>query len=242
MRKLFLLLSLIVVAGNASAAEVPKKYEPELQKALPGGQKVVQTLVADLDKDGKPEWIAVGEPDSSSGEVSVGIFTPAQGKKGPELRFAQGLRDRLLSTAGATVMDLPLAGKVVVLVGAAPVPSGDSTFVVQMYGWTGSRFKPMIPERLTFRSQGGFAIEDVDPATPGKEIVAWSYERGEREQLHDHHVYEWNQWHWDGLRYTNWRENKKTETKMPNPDAAARAAGVKGGDLRRQMPRVATVP
>ncbi len=207
---------------------------------LPRGQHAVQVLDADLDGDGKPERIAVGEPDAATpGHVSIAIYDPSV--KPHALRFAQRLSAPGLSRAGAAVVDVDGVGPVVVLVGAAPA-AGDSRFAVQLYGWQKTRFRPLVPEPIELRSQGGFAIEDVEPGKPGDELLAWTFLRGEGEQLHDQHVYAYRRWRFDGIRFVGEPRESRTDGKMPDAEAAGRAAGAKGGDLRRRIPRVAEVP
>jgi len=223
--------------------EVPEKWRGEMEKQLLRGQKLVQTLVGDLDGDGRDEWIAVGEP---AGEpkhtVSVAIFSPAEGKQGPKLRFAQRVKENGLAVAGAEIRNVAPAGNVIVLAAAAPRADGDSLFRVQMWGWDGKRFRPIVPEGIEFRSQGGFAIEDLDPSRKGDEIAVWTYQLGENEQLFDAHRYVTRIYRWDGLRFVapDWPD--RTAEKLATPDDAARLLGVKTGDLRRRMPRVAEVP
>ena len=241
MRTLPFLLALGIALP--AAAEVPEKWHAALAEQLPSGQRIVQTLAGDVDNDGKDEWIAIGEPTAVPGrEVSVAIFSPAQGKAPPRLRFAQRLRGEGLERAGAAVQKVSPIGNALVVVGAAPRSDGDSTFVMQLYAWNGKRFRPVVPERLDFRSQGGFAIENVDPTSKGDEIVRWSYVRGPHEQLFDLHHYETQIYRWDGLRFISPDRPSRTAGQLASPDDAARSLGVKTGDQRRRIPRVAEVP
>ncbi|HWV39402.1 MAG TPA: hypothetical protein VN033_13110 [Vulgatibacter sp.] len=222
---------------------IPERWHDALGKGLPVGQRLVQTLVGDLDGDGKPEWIAVGEPTQRAAKgVSLAIFRPAAGEKPPELRFAQLLQEPSLRVAGAQVMEVRPLGQAVVLVGAEPNRAGDSRFVVEIYAWNGEAFRPMVPQIAEFRSQGGFSIEPGEPPYQGDELVVWTYRLGEDEQLYDWHFYEFKRWRWDGVRFKSETLETVTPEKLPDPDAARRAARAKKPDLRRQMPRVAEVP
>lgn len=228
--------------------EVPKAWHAAMADKLPTGQKLVQTLVGDLDGDGKDEWIGIGEPEGKSVlGVSVAIFHPAQGKKPPELRFAQRLigeapEDRRPSVAGASVVRLSPIGQGLLVVAADPRRNGNSRFIVQIYGTRGERFVPLVPEELDFHSQGGFAIEDLDPSTPGHEIATWTYVFGPDEQLFDRHRYRTQIYRWKGRRWVSPDYPDYTSEKLPSPADAARSLGVKGGDMRRLLPRVAEVP
>jgi hypothetical protein len=214
-----------------------------MQKQMPRGQKLVQTLTGDIDGDGKPEWIGVGEPTAKRDKfVSIAIFAPAAGKAEPKLRFSQWLELDNAKRAGAVVRKLAPLGNVVVLVASTAARTGDSQFIAQIYAWNGKRFRPMVPELLDFRSQGGFSIEDVDPSTKGDEIIAWTYVLGPNEQLFDLHRYAHKVYRWDGIRFVGPDRESRTAEKLANPEVAGRAVGSKLGDLRRQIPRVAEVP
>ncbi|WP_373044918.1 hypothetical protein [Vulgatibacter sp.] len=240
---LLLALLAVLIALPAAAAEVPKKWHASMQEQMLRDQKLVQTLTGDIDGDGKEEWISVGEPTGKlANNVSIAIFEPAKGKQPPKLRFAQRLQGKGLERAGAVVRKISPIGNGVVLVGAAPSQVGDSDFTLQIYGWNGKMFRPLVPEIIDFRSQGGFSIEDVDPSTPGDEVVAWTYLRGDREQLFDQHHYAYVIYRWDGIRWVGPQRESQSPEKLPGPEAAGRLAGAKKGDLRRQMPRVAEVP
>jgi len=221
---------------------VPARWHANLGAGLPAGQRLVQTLVGDLDGDGKPEWIAVGEPIEQPAGVSLAIFTPATGKKPPELKFAQLLQERGLRLAGAEVMEVRPLGQAVILVGAEPDKAGDSRFVVDIYAWNGKAFRPMVPEIAEFRSQGGFSIEPGAPPYHGDELVVWTYRLGDDEQLYDLHFYEFKRWRWDGVRFKSESLETVTPDKLPDAEAARQAAGAKKPDMRRRMARVAEVP
>jgi hypothetical protein len=246
MRLLTFLLALglaLPAAAQKKQEELPEKWRDAMQERMPREQKIVQTLVGDVDNDGKDEWIAIGESTRLlAGTVSIGIFKPAKGKVAPELRFAQSFRGEGFERAGAVVRSIDPVGNAVVLVAAAPRIDGNSEFTLQIYAWNGERFRPVLPERLTFRSQGGFAIENVDKRAKGDEIVGWTFLQGPNEQLFDHHVYETKIYRWDGIRFVSPDFPSRTAEKMASPDDAAKSLGVTTGDLRRQMPRVAGVP
>lgn len=237
------LLATLGLAASAGAAEIPKAYHKDLQAGLGRDQVLVQTLEADLNHDGKPEWIAIGEPERQPADhVSIAIFEKPKGKAAPELIFGQRLVLQGAQKAGAVVRDIPPIGKSVVLVAAVPSKTGDSMFLAQIYGWHEDGYKPMIPDGIDFRSQGGFSIEDVDPKVKGDEIVSWTWIPGKNEQLFDLHQYAYRIHRFDGLRFVGPDRESRTGEKLPNPDAAAKVAGAKKPDLRRQIPRVAEVP
>ena len=223
---------------------IPEAHHAALEEGLPRGQRLVQTLAGDLDGDGKPEWVAIGEPTGSGGGVSVAIFRPAAGRRKPELRFAQLLQHPGIRVAGAEIRKVRPVGNVVVLVGATISRAGDSIFRLELYGWNGEYFRPLVPEEATFRSQGGFSIElsYAPPPVDADEIVVWTYVPDPEEQLYDDHFYTYRRWRFDGLRFVVEDRTHYTETKQPNPAAAGRAAGAKEPDLRRRMERVAEVP
>ena len=222
---------------------VPEKWHAAMQKQMQAGQKLVQTLTGDIDNDGKAEWIAVSEPTAKRAEyVTLAIFEPAQGKNPPKLRFSQWLKADGAQRAGAIVKPVAPLGNAVVLVASTLSRSGDNQFTAQIYAWNGKTFRPMVPEIINFRSQGGFSIEDLDPSTKGDEIVAWTFLPGENEQLFDLHRYAWQVYKWDGIRFVGPDRESQTDEKLANPEAAGRFVGSKKGDLRRQMPRVAEVP
>lgn len=231
-----------ITVTSTGREPIPASWHAALGAGLPVGQRLAQTLVSDLDGDGKPEWIAVGEPIDRAAGVSLAIFTPPAGKKPPELRFAQLLHERGLRLAGAEVMEVRPLGQAVVLVGAEPDKAGDSRFVVDIYAWNGNAFRPMVPEIAEFRSQGGFSIEAGAPPYQGDELVVWTYRLGDDEQLYDRHFYEFKRWRWDGLRFKSETLETVTPEKLPDAEAARQAAGAKKPDLRRRMPRVAEVP
>lgn len=233
----------LATAPLQASKPIPKRYEDSLQKQLPRGQRLVQTLTADLDGDGSEEWIVVGEPTGGAAEgPSLSIFAAPKGKKAPELRWAQHLRDPKLRTSGAAIARMEPVGPVVLWVGAEPFHNGDSRFVVQAVGWVGEDFKPLVPETAEFRSQGGFAIVPAQAPQTGDSLVVWTYVRGENEQLYDLHRYQYRRWHWDGSRFAVENETHLTRAKLPTPDAAGKEAGANGPDLRRQIDRVAEVP
>lgn len=218
---------------------VPEAHRPALSAGLPRGQRLVQTLIGDLDGDGKDEWVAIGEPTGTADGVSIAIFAPPAGKKPPSLRFAQILMDRGLAVAGAEIQRVRPVGNVVVLVGAAPSRAGDSRFRLEIYGWNGTDFRPLVPEEAEFRSQGGFSIESGDQ---GDEIVVWSYVPDPDELLYDFHHYTWRRWRFDGIRFVVESMTNHTEEKVADAEAAGRAAGATKADRRRQIERVAEVP
>ena len=227
----------------APGAEVPPAWHAAMQSQMQSGQQIVQTLTGDLDGDGKPEWIAIGEPTTRRDpHVSVAIFEPAKGKTPPKLRFSQWLEGQSLRRAGAAIRRVAPLGNVLVLVASNAARTGDSQFVAQIYGWNGKTFRPMVPEVIDFRSQGGFSIEDVDPSTKGDEIVAWTYLPGPDEQLFDLHRYAYKVYRWDGIRFVGPDHESRTPGKLANPEAAGTFVGAKKGDLRRQIPRIAEVP
>lgn len=221
---------------------LPKEHAEALAAGLPRGQRLVQTLEGDLDGDGKTEWIAIGEPMGTPEGVSIAIFAPPAKGGAPTLRFAQLLLGHGLQVAGAEVREVQPVGNVVVLVGAIPSRAGDSRFRLELYGWNGESFRPLVPEEAEFRSQGGFSIEPGAPPYEGDEIVVWTYIPDPDELLYDYHHYSYRRWRFDGLRFVVESLASETDEKLPDPDAAGRAAGAKRPDLRRQMERVAEVP
>lgn len=240
-----LALPLLLAAASASAgkpAAIPDRWDADLAAGLPTGQVLAQKLAGDLDGDGKPEWVAIGKPKDKPGQVSIAIFAPPKGAGKPTLRFAQWLKLDGATEAGAILRKLPPIGPAVVLVAAAPDPSGDSRFTANVYAYRGQDFRPLVPETLLFQSQGGFAIEDTDPSHPGVELVAWTWLPEEGEQLFDHHRYAWMTWHFDGVRWTSARREQQTTEKYPNPAAAAKGIGLKTGDVRKSVPGLAAVP
>ena len=240
-----LLLPLFLAAAPAGKGPaIPDKWDAALQAGLPAGQVLAQKLAGDLDGDGKPEWVAIGEPKAEPGQVSIAIFAAPKAGGAPTLRFAQWLKVERATRAGATIRRVKPVGNVVVLVAAAPEPGGDSAFLANAYAWIKDRgdFRPMIPEELQFRSQGGFAIEDFEPATPGDEFVAWTYLPEEGEQLYDHHRYAWKVWRYDGLRWSSDVREKQSADKFADPAAAAKAIGLKTGDVRKTIPGIAAIP
>lgn len=221
---------------------VPEAHWSTLSAGLPRGQRLVQTLIGDLDGDGKDEWVAIGEPIGTADGVSVAIFAPAAGRKPPSLRFAQIFMDRGLAVAGAEIQYVRPVGNVVALVGAAPSRAGDSRFRLELYGWNGTDFRPLVPEEAEFRSQGGFSIEPGESPEEGDEIVVWSYVPDPDELLYDFHHYTWRRWRFDGIRFVVESMTNHTGEKVSDADAAGRAAGAKKPDRRRQIERVAEVP
>ncbi len=217
---------------------------PEIAKGLPPGQKLVQTLKADLDRDGRDEWIAVGEPEKSRdrGVLSIAIFRQAKGKR-PQLAFRQYLEAKQATRAGAIVRDVPPVGKVVVFVAADPDPvTADSTFTLQIYGWERKEFRALLPEAPRFTSQGGFTFEDRKRDAPGQEVVVWTYLAGEGEAVWDEHRYALHVFHFENGRWVGEDRRIHTAESYPSWEAAAKGLEIQGTDLRRQMPRVAEVP
>lgn len=237
-----LLLPLLLAATPAAkSAPIPAHFDADLAAGLPHGQVLVQKLVGDLDGDGKPEWVAIGEPKDAPGQVSIAIFAPPKGAGKPTLRFAQWLKLENGTRAGAVIRKVPpLKTNAVLLVAAAP--SGDNVYTANLYAFHGKDFRPLIPETLQFHSQGGFAIEDFDARYPGDEIVAWTFLPEEGEQLFDYHRYAWMTWHYDGIRWTNEVREKQTKEKFPDPAAAAKGIGLKTGDVRKTIPGIAAIP
>jgi hypothetical protein len=238
----FLLPILLAAAPAAKSAPIPDRFDADLQAGLPRGQVLAQKLAGDLDGDRKPEWVAVGEPKDASGQVSLAIFAPPKGAGKPTLRFAQWLKLDGATRAGAVIRDLPPVGPAVVLVAAAPAPSGDTVYTANVYALRGKDFRPLVPETLSFHGQGGFAIEDTDPRYPGVELVAWTYLTEDGEQLFDYHRYAWKTWHFDGVRWTDEVREKQTKDKFPNPAAAAKGIGLATGDARKSVPGISSLP
>ncbi len=238
-----LLLPLLLAASPAGKpAAIPDRWDADLEAGLPTGQVLVQKLVGDLDGDKKPEWVAVGASKGEAGTVSIAIFAPpAKGGK-PTLRFAQWFKAPGVTVAGAVIRNIAPVGPAVVLVAGAPDPNGDSSFFANVYAFRGNDYRGLVPEQLVFKSQGGFAIEDVDPQQPGAEIVAWTWLPEAGEQLYDYHRYAYLTWHFDGVRWVRDDREKQTAAKFPDPAAAAKAIGLKSGDLRKSVPNVAAVP
>lgn len=230
------------ITAKGARPGTPAFHADALGAGLPHGQRLVQILEADLDRDGKPEWIAIGEPEGAAEGVSVAIFSAPVGKAPPQLRFAQVLQEQGIRVAGAEVMEVRPLGNVVVLVGADPSVVGDSRFVVDVFGWNGKIFRPMVPETAVFRSQGGFSIEPGAMPYPYDELVVWSYRKGDDEQLYDRHHYEYRRWRWDGVRFKSETLESVTPEKIPSPEEAGIAVGAKKPDLRRRIVRVAEVP
>ncbi|HEY0840152.1 MAG TPA: hypothetical protein VGD74_08200 [Vulgatibacter sp.] len=230
------------ITARGAKPGTPAFHAGTLSAGLPNGQRLVQLLEADLDRDGKPEWIAIGEPDGAAEGVSIAIFSAPAGKAPPQLRFAQVLQERGIRVAGAEVMEVRPLGMAVVLVGADPSVGGDSRFVVDIFGWNGTIFRPMVPETALFRSQGGFSIEPGAMPYPYDELVVWSYVNGDDEQLYDRHQYEYRRWRWDGVRFKAETLETVTPEKIASPEEAGIAAGAKRPDLRRRIVRVAEVP
>lgn len=238
-----LALPLLLAAASAGKpAAIPERFDAALAAGLPQGQVLAQKLAGDLDGDGKPEWVAIGKPVDKPGQVSIAIYAPPKGSGAPTLRFSQWLKLDGATEVGAIIRKLPPIGPAVVMVAAAPNPSGDSQFTANIYAYRGKDFRPLVPEALLFKSQGGFAIEDTDPKYPGVELVAWTWLPEEGEQLFDHHRYAWMTWHFDGVRWTSARREQQTEKKFPNPAAAAKGIGLKTGDVRKDIPQLAAVP
>lgn len=237
-----LLVPLILAAAPAgNSPTIPDRWDAQLQASLPEGQVLAQKLVGDLDGDKKPEWVAIGRPvKGQKGRVSIAILAPPKKDGKPTLRFVQWWDVENATEVGAVIRPVKSLGNVVVVVAAVPDPGGDSTFTANIYAWLKSRkdFKPMVPERLFFQSQGGFAIEDFDKKSPGDELVAWTFELGEDEQLYDYHRYNWVVWRFDGLRFKRDDEGTLTETKFPDPAAAAKGIGLKTGDVRKTIPGI----
>lgn len=231
-----------------AAGTVPERWHDEMQKQLPHGTRLVQTLAWDLDGDGVQEWIGIGEPDGTVPGGSVAIFTAARGKKGPEMRFSQRVLGDLAeanqqpTVVGGVVMPMPPAGDALLVVGARPMINGNSHFYVQAWAWNGERFRAIIPEQIAFRTQGGFAVADLDPKTEGVEVATWTFLHAPNEQLFDAHRYETKIYRWDGIRFTSPDWPTRTEERLASPAEAARTLGIQDGDLRRSIPRVAEVP
>jgi hypothetical protein len=237
-----LVLPLLLAAAPA-APSIPDKWDADLQAALPAGQRLAQKLVGDLDGDKKPEWVAIGEPaPGRDGQVSIAIFAPPQGKGKPTLRFSQWMNVERATQAGAVIRNVKPVGPAVILVAAVPDPGGDSVFRVNVYAYRGKDFRPLVPERLEFKSQGGFTFDDIDPESPGEELVAWTYLTEEGEQLYDYHRYAHVIFRFDGIRWARERREKRSTEKYPTPAAAAKAIGLKNEDIRKTVPRIAAAP
>lgn len=235
------MLPLLLAAATAAAAAPADP--PEIAQGLPPGQKLVQTLRADLDRDGREEWIAVGEPARARdcGVVSIAIFDAVKGK--PHLVFRQYFETKQASRAGAIVRDVPPVGRVVVLVAADPDFVGnDSTFALQLYGWRRHAYRPLLPEQPRFTSQGGFTFEDRKKDAPGEELLIWTYLEGPGEATWDEHRYALNVFHFENGRWVGQDQRTQTDESYPTWEAAAKGLGIHGPDLRRQTPRVAEVP
>src|SRR5690606_12995346 len=56
--------------------EVPREWHAFFQSDMPSGQKVAQTIVADLDLDGEEDWIVLSEP-TRKGKTWAHVYTPA---------------------------------------------------------------------------------------------------------------------------------------------------------------------
>jgi hypothetical protein len=236
-----LVLPLLLAA--APAASIPDKWDADLQAGLPEGQVLVQKLVGDLDGDKKPEWVAIGEPrPGRPGQVSIAIFAPPKGKGKPTLRFAQWMAAEKATKAGAVIRNVKPVGPAVILVAAIPDPGGDSVFQVNVYAYRGKDFRPLVPEKLEFKSQGGFTFEDIDPKSAGEELVAWTYLTEEGEQLYDYHRYAHLVWRFDGIRWARDRRETQSAEKYPNAAAAGKAIGLKNPDIRKTVPGIAAVP
>lgn len=234
-----MIFPLLLLAASAAEPAPPAG----LQEGLPPGQKLVQVLRADLDRDGREEWIAVGEPAKARdrGVLSIAIFEVVKGK--PKLAFRQYLETKQASRAGAMVRDVAPVGPVVVLVAADPDPVGnDSTFTLQIFGHHRGAYRPLVPEQPRFASQGGFSFEERMKDAPGQELVLWTYLAGPDEATWDEHRYALQVFHFENGRWVGPDRRTHTEETYPSWEAAAKGLGIQGTDLRRQMPRVAEVP
>jgi hypothetical protein len=227
----------------AAAAATPEAVPPEIARGMPPHQHVVQTLRADLNHDGRKEWIAVGEPDKAHdrGVLSVGIFEDVKGK--PKLAFRQYLETKQATRAGAVVRDVPPVGQVVIVVAADPDADGnDSTFTLQIYGFHAGAYRQLLPEQPRFASQGGFTFEDRMKDAPGLELVVWTYLAGDGEATWDDHRYALDVFHFENGKWVGQDRRTFTDESFPTFEAAAKGLGIQGADLRRQIPRVAEVP
>lgn len=252
--RLYALLSTVLFALPAAAQTSPSdrgapvfpgpvaRWSDVLRKEMPRHQRPVQFLEGDLDGDGVKEWIVVGEAEEG-GEYgpSLSIFAPPKGGVGPELRWAQHMRDPELQVSGAMLSPMQPVGEVVVWVGAAPGSPGRSRFVVQIVGWTGEDFRPFVPETAEFESHGGFAIVPSLPPRAVDDLLVWTELRGPGTLVWDGNLYVWRRWRWDGTRYAVQYGVEVTEGRYTDPEAAGREAGAPG-DMRRQIDRVANLP
>lgn len=220
---------------------IPDAWHAAIQEQLPRGQTISQTIVADLDGDGAPEWVALSEP-HRKGKVWAHIYRPAQGKTRPELLWRQPLYGEEFSMVRGFVTEMQPFANVLVLVAAEPFHTGDSRFRVQVIGWQRDTYRQLVPEHAEFRSQGGFDIVEAEKPYSGHALLMWTYLREDGELLHDYHHYEYARFHYDGFRFAIQDERDRTRRKHPNPESAAKEAGAKGPDLRRRIDGIAEVP
>lgn len=220
---------------------IPTSWHAAIEKDLPRGQTISQTIVADLDGDGAPEWVALTEPDRR-GKVWVHIYSPAQGKTPPKQLWRQPLYGDDYVKIRGFVTEMRPFPQVLVLVASEPFHTGDSRFRVQIVGWQRDTYRQLVPEHAEFRSQGGFSIVDAQKPYTGDALLVWTYVRGDGELLYDYHHYEYARFHYDGFRFAVQDERDRTTRKHPNQESAAVEAGAKGPDLRRRIDGVAEIP
>lgn len=242
-----LLLALPLVARAedefpAIPEPVPAEWHEAIQRDLPRGQTISQTIVTDLDGDGSPEWIALSEPQRRD-KVWVHIYSPAEGDKPPQRVWRQPLYGENFSMVRGFTAEMRPFPNVLVLVAAEPFHTGDSRFRVQVIGWQRDTYRQLVPEHAEFRSQGGFTIVEADaPYTGQHALLVWTYLREDDELLYDYHHYEYARFHYDGFRFAVQDERDRTKRKHPNPESAAKEAGATGPDLRRRLDGIAEVP
>lgn len=221
--------------------EVPREWHAFFQSDMPSGQKVAQTIVADLDLDGEEDWIVLSEP-TRKGKTWAHVYTPATQEKYPERKWRAPLFGENFSMIRGFLAELRPFPTVLVVVQAEPFHTGDSRFRVQVIGWHKGMFRQLVPEYAEFRSQGGFTIEEALPGFSGDSILVWTYLREPDELLYDYHRYEYFRFHFDGTRFAVQDQPDVTKEKHPNPESAAKEAGATGPDLRRRVDTIAEVP
>lgn len=246
-----ILLALPLAAGAAPAKDedfpalppaVPADWHDFLRSDMPDGQRMAQTIVADLDRDGQEEWIVLSEPARGRGKTWFHVYRPPGEGGTPERvwrapMFGEGFK--MVRGFLAELRPFPL---VLMTVQAEPFHTGDSRFRVQAIAWYRERYRQLIPEHAEFRSQGGFRIEKALPPNTGDSVLVWTYIREPDELLYDYHRYEYFRFHFDGMRFAVQDEPDVTRVKHPDPESAGKEAGATGPDLRRRVYDIAEVP
>lgn len=251
-KQTFVFAMALVVLGSIPAAaaerdfprvprEIPGQWHEAIQKDLLVGQRLAQTIVADLDGDGEEEWIALSEPESK-GRVYAQIYRQPKGDGALHRVWRQGLYGERFTTVRGFVTELRPFPQVIVAVAAEPFHTGDSRFRIQVIGFHKNSYRQMVPENAEIRSQGGFTIEEAQAPNLGDSLLVWTYVRGTDEMLYDYHFYEYGRFHFDGFRFAGPSYPERTTKKHPDPASAGKEIGATKPDLRRRIDVIAEIP